>query len=82
MQLRLLSVSTLRKQRRIAYFALFVFAEIITPVADPIIAPLTVMVPLLLLYELSIFVARRIEAGRKKNLSKEVVATMKTRELQ
>jgi Sec-independent protein secretion pathway component TatC len=51
-------------------------------VADPIVAPLTVMVPLLLLYELSIFVARRIEAGRKKNLSKEVVATMKARGLQ
>lgn len=81
-RLRLLSVNTLRKQRRIAYFALFVFAEIITPVADPIVAPLTVMVPLLLLYELSIFVARRIEAGRKKNLSKEVVATMKARGLQ
>ena len=81
-RLRLLTSTILRKQRRIAYFALFVFAEIITPVADPIIAPLTVMVPLLLLYELSIFVARRIEAGRKKNLSREVVPTIKARELQ
>ena len=81
-RLRLLTSTILRKQRRIAYFALFVFAEIITPVADPIIAPLTVMVPLLLLYELSIFVARRIEASRKQNSSKEVVPTIKARELQ
>jgi sec-independent protein translocase protein TatC len=66
-QFRILSSSVLRKQRRIAYFVLFVFAEIITPVSDPIVAPLTVMVPMLLLYELSIFLAIRIEAGRKKD---------------
>ncbi|HEX9028768.1 MAG TPA: twin-arginine translocase subunit TatC [Anaerolineales bacterium] len=70
-QLRVLSSALLRKERRIAYFALFVFAEIITPVSDPIIAPLTVMVPLVLLYELSIWLARRIEAGREK--SKDIV---------
>jgi sec-independent protein translocase protein TatC len=64
-QFRVLSASMLRKQRRIAYFVLFVFAEIITPVSDPIVAPLTVMVPMILLYELSIFFATRIEAGRK-----------------
>lgn len=39
-RLRILSVDLLRKQRRIAYFALFVFAEIITPISDPIVAPL------------------------------------------
>jgi sec-independent protein translocase protein TatC len=66
-QFRILSATLLRKQRRIAYFILFVFAEIITPVSDPIVAPLTVMVPMLLLYELSIFFAVRIEAGRKKD---------------
>jgi len=50
--------------------ALFVFAEIATPVTDPIIAPLVVMIPLALLYEASIVVAVRIEAGRlKKSLS-------------
>ncbi len=65
-QLRLLNSTILRKQRRIAYFALFVFAEIITPVSDPIVAPMTVMLPLVLLYELSILVARRIETGRRK----------------
>ncbi len=65
-QLRILSSNVLRKQRKVAYFALFVFAEVITPVSDPIVAPLTVLVPLIVLYELSIFVARRIEAGRKE----------------
>ncbi len=66
-QFRILSSTLLKKQRRIAYFILFVFAELITPVTDPIIAPLTVMVPLLILYELSIFFATRIEAGRRKD---------------
>ncbi len=65
-QLRILSSNIMRKQRRIAYFALFAFAEIITPVSDPVVAPLTVMVPLLILYEFSIFLALRIEAGRKR----------------
>ena len=65
-QLRVLSVSVLKKQRRIAYFALFVFAEIATPVTDPGIAPLVVMIPLLLLYEASILVGVRIEAARMK----------------
>jgi sec-independent protein translocase protein TatC len=65
-QLRILSAAILKKQRRIAYFALFVFAEVATPVTDPIIAPLVVMIPLVLLYEASILVAIRIEAGRLK----------------
>ncbi len=65
-QLRILNTNVMRKQRRIAYFALFAFAEIITPISDPIVAPLTVMVPLVILYELSIFLASRIEAARKR----------------
>jgi sec-independent protein translocase protein TatC len=65
-RLRILNSAILRTQRRVAYFVLFVFAEIITPVSDPIVAPLTVMVPLIILYEISIFAAIRIEAGRKK----------------
>jgi sec-independent protein translocase protein TatC len=67
-RLRILNSTILRKQRRIAYFALFAFAEIITPVSDPIVAPLTVMVPLVILYEFSILAAQRIEAGREKDL--------------
>ncbi len=63
-RLQVLSADTLRRKRRIGYFALFVFAEIITPVTDPIVAPLMVMLPLVGLYEISILVARRIEAKR------------------
>ena len=65
-ELHIISTRLLRKQRRIAYFLLFAFAEIITPVADPIVAPLTVMVPLVVLYEFSIFFGRRIEARRER----------------
>ncbi len=68
-QLHILTSTILRKQRRIAYFALFAFAEIITPVSDPIVAPLTVMGPLVILYEISIFFAMRIEAGRRRRES-------------
>jgi sec-independent protein translocase protein TatC len=57
-RLHLLSTELLRKQRRYFYFVMFVFAEIITPVSDPIIAPLTITVPLVLLYELTLMVAR------------------------
>jgi sec-independent protein translocase protein TatC len=48
----------LRRQRKLAYFLLFAFAEIITPVADPIVAPLIVMLPLVILYEAAIFATR------------------------
>ena len=74
-QIRILNVNILRKQRRIAYFILFAFAEIVTPVSDPILAPAVVMVPLLLLYEGSILVAARIEAIRLKasKASQEIV---------
>jgi sec-independent protein translocase protein TatC len=68
-QLRLVRAKTLRKQRRIAYFILFAFAEIITPVSDPIVAPLTVMCPLVFLYEISVFLAYRIERRRIKKES-------------
>jgi sec-independent protein translocase protein TatC len=65
---RALSAETLRRQRRVAWFILFAFAEIITPVADPIVAPLTVMAPLLVLYEASVLVARRMDARRARTL--------------
>jgi sec-independent protein translocase protein TatC len=71
-QLRILSTDVMRKQRRIAYFVLFVFAEVVTPVTDPIVAPMIVMVPLVILYEASIWVGRRIEARRLK-ASQEIV---------
>ena len=66
-RLRILDSVILRKQRRVAYFILFAFAEIITPVSDPIVAPLTVMVPLIILYEISIFIAQQIEKKRERS---------------
>ncbi|MBI3536231.1 MAG: twin-arginine translocase subunit TatC [Chloroflexi bacterium] len=54
------SIDQVKRQRRVAYFALFVFAELITPVADPIIAPTVVMIPMLVLFELALFIARFI----------------------
>jgi sec-independent protein translocase protein TatC len=54
----LLKPEFLRKQRRVAYFVLFVFAELITPVSDPIVAPMVVMVPMVLLFELALFLSR------------------------
>jgi sec-independent protein translocase protein TatC len=64
-QLRIINSGLLRKYRKISYFALFVFSEIITPVSDPILAPLTVMVPLVVLYEISIWISRLIEKRRE-----------------
>ncbi len=63
-QLHLISSDLLRKHRKLAYFALFAFAELITPVSDPIVAPITVMVPLVILYEGSLYIVRRIEKRR------------------
>ena len=78
-QLRILSVNTLKKQRKIAYFVLFVFAEIVTPVTDPIVAPLVVLIPLVILYEGSIIAGVGIEKRRLKNAkaSQEVTLTGK-----
>lgn len=49
-----------RRSRRIGYFVLFAFAELITPVADPIVMPTLVFLPLLALYEITILVGARI----------------------
>lgn len=54
----IVSPQFLRKQRRIAYFVLFVFAELITPVSDPIVAPMVVMVPMVVLFELALLASR------------------------
>ena len=66
-QLRILSTTILKKQRRIAYFVLFAIAEIVTPVSDPFVAPMIVMVPLVVLYEISILTGQRIESRRAKS---------------
>jgi hypothetical protein len=36
--LRVISAESLRRQRKVAWFILFAFAEIVTPIADPIVA--------------------------------------------
>ena len=59
-KLGIVSPQALRKQRKVAYFVIFVFAEMITPVADPIVAPMVVMLPMVVLFELALFVARFI----------------------
>ncbi len=59
-RLGIVSPQALRKQRRVAYFIVFVFAELITPVADPIVAPMVVMLPMVLLFEGALFVSRFI----------------------
>jgi sec-independent protein translocase protein TatC len=65
MKLGLVSPQYLRKQRRIAYFIIFVFAELITPVSDPIVAPMVVMVPMLILFELALFLSRFVVSKPK-----------------
>ena len=60
MKLGIVSPEFLRKQRKIAYFILFVFAELITPVSDPIVAPMVVMAPMVVLFELALFASRFI----------------------
>ena len=50
----ILNTHIMRRQHRLAYFVLFAFAEVITPISDPIVAPLTVMGPLVVLHEASI----------------------------
>ncbi len=56
----IVSPEFLRKQRKVAWFLIFVFAELITPVADPIVAPTVVMLPMIALFELALFLARFI----------------------
>jgi sec-independent protein translocase protein TatC len=58
MKLGLVQPDFLRRQRRYAYFGIFVFAELITPVSDPIVAPLVVFVPMMILFELALFLSR------------------------
>jgi sec-independent protein translocase protein TatC len=62
--LGVIRADALARRRKVAWFVLFAFAEIVTPVADPIVAPMVVFVPLVLLYEASVLAARRLERHR------------------
>lgn len=57
-KLGVVSPAFLRKQRKVAWFIIFVIAELITPVSDPFIAPTLVMVPMILLFEIALFFSR------------------------
>lgn len=57
-QLRILTPLRLRKMRRVAYFALVVISVMITP-AD-FFSAFLVLIPLVLLYELSVVLSRRV----------------------
>lgn len=57
-KLGIVSPESLRKRRKIAWFIIFVIAELITPVSDPIVAPTLVMIPMILLFEGALFLAR------------------------
>lgn len=63
-KLGIVSPEFLRKQRKIAWFILFVIAQLITPVSDPIVAPTLVMIPMILLYEIALFLARNAAPKR------------------
>jgi len=57
-KLGIISPDFLRRRRKVAWFIIFVVAELITPVADPIVAPTVVMLPMIFLFELALFLAR------------------------
>lgn len=63
-KLGIVSPEFLRKQRKVAWFIIFVIAELITPVSDPLVAPTLVMIPMILLYEAALFLARNAAPKR------------------
>lgn len=63
-KLGIVSPEFLRKQRKVAWFIIFVIAELITPVADPLVAPTLVMIPMILLYEVALLLTRKAAPKR------------------
>jgi sec-independent protein translocase protein TatC len=66
----IVSATYLRKVRRYSIVIIMIVAAIITPGPD-VISQLTVAIPLLLLYEVSILLTRKIERQRKEDEIKE-----------
>ncbi|MBI3885277.1 MAG: twin-arginine translocase subunit TatC [Opitutae bacterium] len=60
----LVQVATLRKYRRHAIVVIFIIAAVVTPTPDPINQSLFAL-PLIVLYEIAIFVAARLTKRRK-----------------
>ncbi|MFA6384053.1 MAG: twin-arginine translocase subunit TatC, partial [Candidatus Omnitrophota bacterium] len=65
-KLGVLQAVTLRKQRRFAVVIIFILAAALTPGPD-VFSQVLMAVPLLVLYEAGIIVARIIEKRRKQN---------------
>jgi len=66
----LVTSSYLASVRKYAIVVIFIIAGIITPGPD-VISQLAVALPLLLLYEISIFLARRVDKQRAEEDAKE-----------
>lgn len=60
----------LRKIRKYAIVVIFIVAGVITPGPD-VVSQLAVAMPLLLLYEISIFLARKVDKERAKRDAEE-----------
>jgi sec-independent protein translocase protein TatC len=70
-KLGIVNAKMLSKQRRYAILVIFIVAAILTPSPD-ILSQILMAIPLMFLYEVSIFVAKF--AGKKKPDSKEAEA--------
>lgn len=64
----IVSPAFLRRQRKFFYFGIFVLAELIVPAADPIVAPLVVMIPMIFLFEIALFFTRFVTPKRLSQL--------------
>ncbi|RYY90060.1 MAG: twin-arginine translocase subunit TatC [Chitinophagaceae bacterium] len=64
-KLGIVSATYLKKVRKYSIVIIFIIAAIITPGPD-LISQFTVAIPLLLLYEISIVLAKRVEKGKPK----------------
>lgn len=63
--MRLLNSATLKSSRRIGIIIIFTISGIITP--PDVLSQLALAFPLILMYEITIFISKKIENRRKKN---------------
>lgn len=69
-KLGIVSTAQLRKWRKYAYMLLLIAAAIITPTPDPI-NMMTVAIPLILLYEMSILISIFVRRPKREQIDKE-----------
>jgi sec-independent protein translocase protein TatC len=65
----LMSPGFMRKYRRHAYVILLIVAAIITP--PDVFSQILVCIPLIILYEISVFISRSVERSRKREMEQE-----------